>query len=75
MGSEQLTLTMEFASGEAYVALLQDIAAPISAMLADKPAELREGVWRAIADAAGQYATADGTVVMENQTVLVAGRA
>ena len=75
VGSEQLTLTMEFASGEAYVALLQDIAAPISAMLADKPAELREGVWRAIADAAGQYATADGTVVMENQTVLVAGRA
>ena len=74
VGSEPLNISLEIPSGEAYVALLQDIAAPISAILADKPAALREKVWQTIAGATEKYATADGTIRMENQAICVSGR-
>ena len=74
VGSERLNVSFEYPSGETYISLLQDVAPGISAMLADKPADLREQVWQAIAGAAGQYATADGTIRMENQAICVSGR-
>ena len=74
VGSERLSVSFEYSSGETYISLLQDVAPGISAMLADKPADLREQVWQAIAGAAGQYATAGGTIRMENQAICVSGR-
>jgi len=65
---------MDFPSVEAYLSMIQDTAAPIPAALADKPADLREKVWQAIAGAVGQYAAADGTIRMENEAVCIAGR-
>ncbi|MCH8063980.1 MAG: hypothetical protein IH861_15915 [Chloroflexi bacterium] len=65
---------MDFLSVEAYSSMFRDTAAPISAALADKPTDLREKVLEAIADAAGRYATADGTVRMENEAICVTGR-
>lgn len=65
---------MDFLSVEAYLSMLQDTAAPISAALADKPSELREKVLRAIAGAVGQHAAADGTFRMENEAICVTGR-
>ena len=73
VGSERLHVSFEFPSAEAYVSFLQDIA-PLSAMLADKPTDLREQVWQAIAGAARQYATAEGTIRMENEAICVSGR-
>ncbi len=72
--SERLSASMDFLSVEAYLSMLQDTAAPISAALADKPADLREKVLQAIADAAGHYATADGTIRMDNEAICVTGR-
>lgn len=72
--SEHLNVSLDIPSAEAYVSMIQDTAGPISAMVADKPPELREKVWEAIAGAAGQYATADGTIQMENQAICISGR-
>jgi len=74
VSSERLNVSFEYPSGEAYKSLTQDVAAPIAAMLADKPDALREQVWQAIASAAGQYAAADGTIRMDNQAICVSGR-
>ena len=72
--SERLSVSMDFPSVEAYLSMIQDTAAPISAALADKPADLLEKVWQDIAGAAGQYATADGTIRMENEAICIVGR-
>ena len=74
VGSEHVHVSFEIPSAEAYVSYLQDVAAPISAMLSDKPTDLREQVWQAIAGAARQYATTDGTIRMENDAICVSGR-
>ncbi len=72
--SERLTVTREFASAEAYVRFLQDINAPLKAILANQPAQRQAEVWQAIGEAAQQYATADGSIRMLNEAICVVGR-
>ena len=72
--SEPITVQMEYTSAEVYVSATQDLAAPIAAMLADRPAELRRKVWHAVADAAAQYASADGSVRMPSEAICVVGQ-
>ena len=72
--SERLTLTFEFKSSEEYARRPRDIAAPLIALLADHSTERQAEVWRAIEDAARQYAMADGSIRMPNETICVVGR-
>ncbi len=72
--SEWLTVTYEFASAGEFVRRSQDIAAPLIAMLADRPTEWQAEVWRAIEEAAHQYAKADGSISMPNETICIVGR-
>ena len=73
--TERITVTIEFPSATEYTDFIGDVAAPVRAMLASQPAEKQAEAWRAIADAAGQFAGADGVVRMPNETILVAARA
>lgn len=72
--SEPLSLLFEWASAEDYTRFQQDIAAPIIAMVAKEPPERQAEVWRAIAEAAKQYAGADGLVRIAGETILVSAR-
>ena len=71
--SEGMTVTMEWPSFEVYLSFLRDVG-PLTTTLAEQPIERQERVWKAIADAAGQYTAADGSVRMPNQTICVVGR-
>ena len=72
--SEWLTLTFAFASAGEYVRRSQEVAAPLIAMLPDRPTERQAEVWRAIEEAANQYAKADGSISMPNETICIVGR-
>lgn len=72
--SETLAVSWAFESPERYVEYLQDVSAPIHNLLADEPQERRDAVWRAVGDVAGQFETADGSVVMTSEALLVTGR-
>ncbi len=67
--SRPLSLTFEWASAEDYTRFQQDIAAPVVAMVAKEPPARQAEVWRAITEAARQYAAADGTVRMPGETI------
>jgi hypothetical protein len=69
--SEPLLVTYEWVSAEDYTRYQQDIAAPILAMVAKEPAARQAAVWRAITEAARQYAGADGRVRMAGEAICV----
>lgn len=71
---ESLNITMNFDSTTEYVRYLQDVAAPIIKLLADRKPEQKDEVWRAIAEANRRFETADGSLHLEAESLLVAGR-
>ena len=71
--SERMTVTIEFPSATAYTDFLRDIAPPVSALLANQPAERQTEAWQAISTAAGQFSAGDGSVHMPNETILMVG--
>ena len=72
--SESMTMVVDFPSVDTYTSFLGEIAPPIRALLANQPPERQTQAWDAIAQAARQYATADGSVVMSNETICVTGQ-
>ncbi len=70
--TERMTLVFEWRSAEEYVQFQQEIAAPITALLAAESAERRAAVWREVTEAARAHAGADGTVRLSNEAVVVA---
>ena len=72
--TERMTVTIEFPSAQDYTDFIRDIVPPVRAMLAGQPEEKQAEAWRAVADAAGQFAGADGVVRMPNETLLVSAR-
>lgn len=72
--NEPLSLTFEWASAEDYTRFQQDIAAPVVALVAKEPPARQAAVWRAITEAARQYAGADGTVRMPGEAICVVAR-
>lgn len=72
--TERMTLTIEFPSAQDYTEFIRDVVPPVRAMLASQPEEKQAEAWRAVAEAAGQFAGADGVVRMPNETILVAAR-
>jgi SAM-dependent methyltransferase len=72
--TEPMTLTLDWTSIDEYVRFLQEVLVQIDALLARYPVERQAEVWRAIAKAAQQFITPDGTCRTENELILIVGR-
>jgi SAM-dependent methyltransferase len=72
---QELEVVLEWDSPEEFVRFVREIAPPISALLADRPQEVRDETWQAVAEATRERAGADGKVRLTNQALLAAGRA
>lgn len=72
--TERITVTYELSSAEEFVQRACDVNVVINNALAALPMERQAEVRQAIANAAQQYATADGTIRMPNEAICVVGR-
>lgn len=71
--SEMLVTTFEFQTVEEFTQYLQDIAAPIIALLTNQPPRQQTEFWQALSAAVQQYTTADGRLHMPGRTICVVG--
>jgi hypothetical protein len=69
-----MILTFEWFSPDEFVSFHQEVLTQLNALLARYPIERQAEVWQAIAEAAGQYRTPAGTLLMENEVILAVGR-
>lgn len=72
---EETQVTIRLASAEDFTTHVQDIVAPLVALLEPHPQEVRDAAWNAVTDAARQHAGDDGTVTMTNKVLLASGSA
>jgi SAM-dependent methyltransferase len=72
---DELEVEFEWDSPEEFARFVREIAPPINAMLADRPRDVRDETWAAVAEAARGHAGTDGRVRMTNLALLAAGRA
>lgn len=72
--SEGITVDVALPSAEAYEHYVRDIAAPVRTLLKGQTTERQAYIWRAVAEAAKRYETADGGVRMRNHAICVSGR-
>ena len=72
--TEPMLLTLEWVSVDDYIRFQQAILTGFNTMLAKFPVERQAEVWRAIAEAAQQFTTPDGTCRTENELILLVGR-
>jgi enediyne biosynthesis protein CalE5 len=72
---EQLTLEFEWDSAEEFMRFTRDIVAPINAMLAQRPDEIRDATWAAVTEAARPLADDDGKLRLKNLVLVAAGSA
>lgn len=72
--TEPMRVTFEWCSLDEFVSFHQEILTQLNALLARYPGERQEEVWQAIAEAAGQYRTPAGTLLMENEVILAVGQ-
>jgi SAM-dependent methyltransferase len=73
--TEEAEVTFEWASPEDFTEFTQEIAPPITAMLAPHPPDVQEATWEAITQAIAEHAGDDGTVRLSNQVLLATGAA
>ncbi|HTQ67070.1 MAG TPA: methyltransferase domain-containing protein [Solirubrobacteraceae bacterium] len=72
---EELEITFEYDSPEAFASSVRGIVAPIANLVKAQPPEVQDQVWQAIADAAAMHAGDDGTVRFTNLVLVAAGQA
>lgn len=72
---EEVEVEVEWESADEYARFTREIAPPITALLADRPREVQDATWAAIADAAREHASADGALRLRNLALLSVGRA
>ena len=72
--TEALTVTGEMSSAEDYVQMTRDISAPLVSMLAQFSEKKQQAVWQGITEAVSSYSGPDGTISMDNETILVAAQ-
>ena len=72
---EEIEVEVEWESADEYARFTREIAPPITALLADRPRDVQDETWAAIADAARQHASADGSLRLRNLALLAVGRA
>jgi SAM-dependent methyltransferase len=72
---EDVEVTFDWESPEAFTTFVREIAPPITAMINPHPPEVQTQAWTAITDAMAQEAEDDGTVRLTNQVWLASGSA
>ncbi len=71
--SERMTLTWEFESADEFVNMTRDLAAPVTALLANCSSEQKATIWNGIADAVMQYADENGRIFVPSEAICVVG--
>jgi SAM-dependent methyltransferase len=72
---EETQVVLRFNSAEEFTTHVQDIVAPLVALLEPHPQDVRDAAWNAVTEAARQHAGDDGTVTMTNKVLLASGTA
>jgi len=72
---QELEVSFPFESAEEYVMYTKAIAAPIVAMISPHPEDVQRETWDAIADAAREHASDDGSINLVNQVLVASGQA
>ena len=72
--TETLTVTGEISSSEEFVQLTRDVSAPLATLLAQFSEQKQQAVWQGIAEVVSGYSGPDGTIRMDNETILVAAQ-
>jgi enediyne biosynthesis protein CalE5 len=72
---EQMQVIAEWESAESFTTYVQDIVAPLVALLASYPPDVQEGAWNAVTEAARAQANDDGSVTLSNLVLLASGKA
>ncbi len=71
--TEHKVVTLELPSCEDYANFTLDLAGPLTAAIAQEPPEIQAQIRRDLELAARQYASADGSISMPNETLCVSG--
>ena len=72
--TETRTVVGEMSSAEDFIQMTRDVSVPLAALMAQFSQEKQQAVWQGMAEAVGAYAGPDGTIRMDNETILVAGQ-
>jgi hypothetical protein len=72
---EELDVPFDYSSPEEFVSCLRDIAPPITALLAEHPADVQAEAWAAITEATRDHAGGDGPFTLRNRALLAVGEA
>jgi SAM-dependent methyltransferase len=72
---EEAQVTFEWSSPEEFTMFIEEIAPPITAMMASHPPQAQQETWQAITEAAREHAGADGALRLSNQVLLACGSA
>lgn len=72
--SEERQVDYAFASAEEFVAFRKDLSGPLRGEMATFPEAEQEAAWQALAEAAQDFADAEGRVRLSNTAVCVFGR-
>jgi ubiquinone/menaquinone biosynthesis C-methylase UbiE len=72
---EETQVVIHFASAEEFTTHVQDIVAPLVALLEPHPEVVRDAAWNAVTEAAREHADDDGAVTMTNKVLLASGSA
>ena len=72
---EQLEVELEWDSPEEFARYTREIAPPITALLANHPADVREATWAAVVEAVRPHTDANGRLQLANLALLATGRA
>ena len=71
---EPFTVTFEFASVDELLGHLGEVSAPIRMIMATASQEYQAEFWKKLADAAAQFADADGVIRLPNACLVAAGQ-
>ena len=71
--TEYKTVTLEIPSSQDYANFTLDVAGPLAAAVAQQTPEIQASIRRDLEQAATQYASADGSISMPNETICVSG--
>src|SRR3954451_5137642 len=73
--AEEIHVEMDWNSAEEFTTFIQDIVAPLVALLEQHPPEVREAAWNAVTDAARQHADDGGHITLSNKVLLASADA
>ncbi len=73
IASESMVVPMVFASRREFAAHLRDVSAPLAAALAAAPGKKRSAFWKRVDELLTPFVQPDGTLLLPNTTVFVAG--